>query len=145
MRNLRIRTNRRRNGFTLIELLLVLMILVLLATLVVPRFVGQSADAKVKASVAQIGMFKTALNMFNTNVGRFPTTEEGLNALIEQPSDASGWKGPYLDSRKLPKDPWGNQYQYAYPASHSNDYDLWSNGPDKQSGTQDDVTNWSDE
>jgi general secretion pathway protein G len=121
----------------------VLTILALLAGLVVPKLIGQSAEAKVKDTVAQIALFKSALELFQSNCDRYPTTEEGLNALIQQPNDAPGWK-KVLDSNHVPNDPWGNPYQYSCPGTHNADgYDIWSYGPDKQPGTADDITNWS--
>jgi len=148
MRNYMSRMDRRflggiaARGFTLIELLLVLTILALLAGHVVPKFLKQSADAKIKDTIVQVGLFKDALGLFHANCDRYPTTEEGLNALVQQPADATGWKGPYLD--RVPADPWGSPYQYSCPGTHNTDeFDVWSYGPDKQPGTADDITNWS--
>ena len=150
MRNYMSWTDRRSlgglaaRGFTLIELLLVLVILGLLATIVVPRFVGQSKDAKIKVAITQIDSFKTALNTYEVKCGAFPTTEEGLRGLIEAPASAKDWSGPYLDSNNVPNDPWGNPYQYTCPGqNNANGYDIWSSGPDGQSGTADDINNWS--
>jgi general secretion pathway protein G len=150
MRNYMSRTDRRSSGgiaargFTLIELLLVLVILGLLATIVVPRFVGQSKDAKIKVAITQIDSFKTALNTYEVKCGGFPTTEEGLRGLIEQPSSAKEWSGPYLDSSNVPNDPWGKPYHYTCPGqNNSNGYDISSDGPDGLPGTGDDIDNWS--
>lgn len=131
-------------GFTLIELLLVLVILAVLATLVIPRFAGQGKKAKITGAIGDIAGFKIALGMFESNCGRFPTTEEGLAALVTQPGDVKGWAGPYLDKLSVKPDPWGNPYQYRYPGQHGVDYDLWSYGPDLADGGDDDIDNWSE-
>src|ERR1700759_4389866 len=99
------RTNSR-NAFTLIELLLVLVILAILAAVVVPKFTGRTEQARDAAAEGGHSGLKTELNAFETDCGRFPTTEEGLGALIEKPGDLSGWKRPYLE--KMPTDPWGH-------------------------------------
>jgi general secretion pathway protein G len=132
-----------RRGFTLIELLLVMMILATLAALVVPKFTGQAEKAKITAATTDIANIGVALNAFEVHCGRFPTTEEGLRALLEQPSNANGWQGPYLE-KGLPKDRWGNPYQYRFPGQHNvNGFDLYSFGPDGQDGGGDDIDNWT--
>jgi general secretion pathway protein G len=127
----------RRHGFTLIELLLVLAILAILAGLVVPKFVGQTEKARISGAKADISMIKTALNMFEQDTGRFPTSEEGLNALVEKPGDVQGWTKPYLE--KVNRDPWQHPYVYRCPGSGSKDFDLFSCGPDGHEGGGDDV------
>jgi len=146
----RISRKRRRRGFTLTELLIVLAILVMLVALVVPQFLGASKEADLNATKTQIGLFKGPLNQYHIHTKDFPTTEQGLQALITPPSDAddatvSGWKGPYLDTDVMPKDPWGNEYQYAYPPERGTGArpDIWSWGPDKEDGTEDDICSWS--
>jgi general secretion pathway protein G len=130
-------------AFTLIELLLVLVILGVLAALVVPKFTGTSKRAKIQAADAQINAnFKTALKMFETDCDRFPTTDEGLNALIVQPSNAKGWTHSYLDAASVPNDPWGNPYVYRCPGTHGLDYDLYSTGPDGTDSSGDEINNW---
>ncbi len=138
--------NRKfRNGFTLIELLLVLVILAVLATVVVPKFTKRSEQARLTAAQTDISNMEVALDAFEIDTGRYPTTSEGLDALYEQPSDADGWRGPYLKKR-APRDPWGNEYIYEQPGRENQyGYDLSSAGPDKNSGTDDDVKNWSDD
>ncbi len=138
--------NRKfRNGFTLIELLLVLVILAVLATVVVPKFTKRSEQARLTAAQTDISNIEVALDAFEIDTGRYPTTSEGLDALYEQPSDTDGWRGPYLKKR-APKDPWGNDYIYVQPGQENEyGYDLSSAGPDKSSGTDDDVKNWSDD
>lgn len=134
---------RAAQGFTLIELLLVVAILAILASVVVPRLTGSTQKAKVSAAKTQVANFEGALNMFEIDCGRFPTTEEGLRALVEQPPSAKDWKsGGYLPKQTIPVDPWGNAYQYSSPGKHNKDYDLWSVGPDGQDGSEDDVKNW---
>jgi general secretion pathway protein G len=135
-------------AFTLIELLLVLVILGVLAALVVPKFTGTSKRAKEQAANTQINSnFKTALSAFEIDCGRFPTTDEGLNALIVQPSNAKGWTHAYLDALTVPNDPWGNPYVYRCPGTHRTDsYDLYSTGADGADGTDsagDNINNWT--
>jgi len=151
------RSNRTaRNAFTLVEMLIVLAILVGLAALVVPRLLGTQKKADVNSAKAQIGMVKGCLQSFHLDMKRFPTTEEGLNALIApitggaegaETVAAPNWGGPYTESGELPSDPWGNPYQYAYPPTHSKgDFpDIWSMGPDGQDNTEDDVCSWTRE
>jgi len=137
---------KSRKAFTLIELMLVLVILATLAAIVTPRLTGQSKKAKVIATQTQIADFGTALDAFEIDVGRYPTTVEGLRALVERPtSEGDGWQGPYLKSN-IPLDRWGNEYQYRCPGQYNQDgYDLYSYGPDGKLGGDDDVTNWSED
>jgi general secretion pathway protein G len=134
----------RHQGFTLVELLLVLVILSVLAVVVVPKFAGRSQQARVTAAQTDIAALETALGLFEVDCGRFPTTEEGLQALIQQPADLDSWKGSYLTRAGLPKDRWGNPYVYRCPGQHNNSYDLYSFGPDGQEGGGDDIDNWSE-
>ena len=126
-------------GFTLIELLVVLVILGILAAVVVPNLVGKTEKAKVAAAKADISNLGGALNNFEVENGRFPSSEEGLQALVEKPGDLPNWKHSYID--KLPPDPWGHPYVYRYPGTNTTDYDLYSLGPDGREGG-DDITNW---
>lgn len=103
---------RRSGGFTLIELLVVLAILTLLAGLVGPRVLGQLGGAKSKTAAVQIADLEKSLELFKLDVGRFPTTEEGLQALLAKPTTVSGWNGPYIKG-SVPNDPWGKPYKYA--------------------------------
>jgi len=139
------RTPRRPvRGFTLIELLLVLVILTVLAALVVPKFTRRSEQAKITAAKTDIARMGVVLAAFEVDCGRYPTSEEGLRALLEQPANAQGWMGPYLE-RGMPKDPWGNPYLYRCPGQNNlNGYDLYSFGPDGQDGSGDDIDNWSE-
>lgn len=131
-------------GFTLIELLLVVAILSILAAVVLPRFSGKTKQANIAAAKTTISSISTALGNFEVDCGRFPTTDEGLNALVQQPNDAQNWnKAGYLD-KAVPKDPWGHDYVYRCPGQHNpNGFDLYSFGPDGQDGTEDDITNWT--
>lgn len=133
-------------GFTILELLLVLVILSVLAGIVASRFTGQSQAARVKAAQTQLSTFKLALNRFEIDVGRYPSTSEGLQALVAAPADASkSWKGPYIDSDKVPADQWDNPWNYRQPGQRRSDgFDLWSNGPDGREGGGDDIANWSE-
>jgi len=140
----------RRQGFTLVEVLIVLAILVMLVALVVPRFLGARKKADIQTAQTQIGLLRGALERYALDTKDFPTTEQGLQALLTPPSDAddstvSGWDGPYLDKDAIPKDPWGNEYQYAYPPERgTGDFpDIWSFGPDKEDGTEDDICSWT--
>ncbi|MBN1360557.1 MAG: type II secretion system major pseudopilin GspG [Sedimentisphaerales bacterium] len=134
----------RHSGFTLIELMLVLVILATLAAVVLPRFTGRSEDAKITAAKTQISQVEVALDAFEIDVGRYPSTAESLRALIQTPTtEADGWHGPYL-RKEVPLDPWGEEYQYRYPGTYNQDgYDLYSTGPDRQLGGDDDITNWT--
>ncbi len=130
-------------AFTLIELLLVLAIVAILAGLVVPKFAHRPEEAKKTGAKADISNIELAIDTFEIDCGRFPTTEEGLRALVEPPSNANGWHGPYLN-RGVPSDPWGTPYVYRYPGQHNvNGYDLYSFGPDMAEGGGDDIDNWS--
>ncbi len=132
-------------GFTLIELMVVVVILGLLAAFVAPKFFGKMSTAKLKAAKVQIEMFGTALDAFRLDVGRYPTTEEGLKALREKPSGVDKWEGPYLP-KEIPEDPWGNGYVYRSPSEHG-DFEIVSYGLDKAEGGEgenQDVVSWKD-
>ena len=134
-------TARRRAeaGFTLIELMVVIVIIGMLAAIVVPRFMGAASKAAQTTARAQINSFRTALQFYKLENVRYPSTAEGLEALIK---NAAG-KNYLQDSETIPKDPWGNDYQLAAPGTHNpNGVDIWSNGPDGVPGTADDVGNW---
>jgi general secretion pathway protein G len=131
-------------AFTLIELLLVITIISVLAAVIVPRFFGRSREARVVAARQMIvGTFGVAIDMFEQDTGRYPTTDEGLAVLIQDPQ-VNNWRGPYLKSATVPEDPWGNSYRYTYPSELTASrtlYDIVSAGPDGAFGNEDDVTN----
>ncbi len=129
LRNSLDRTNRR--GFTLVELLVVMIIIGLLAALVGPRIFPKLGKGKQSAAKAQIELFGQALDQFRLDVGRYPSTQEGLNALVTNPG-VDNWDGPYL-KKGLPNDPWGKPYNYQSPGTHG-DYDILSYGRDGSPG-----------
>ncbi len=158
---------RDARGFTLMEMLVVLGILAMLMALVVPRILGTQGKADIAATKIQIKSLTECLKHYKFDMKEFPSTDQGLKALIEKPSDLSDdkadrWDGPYVDGKELPKDPWGHEYQYEYPPTHgssdsassssadstkaaTNDYpDIWSFGPDGEDGTDDDIKSWTE-
>jgi general secretion pathway protein G len=133
-----------RRGFTLIELLVVLAILALLAGLVGPQVMNALSDSKTKTAKLQIEDFGAGLDLFTLDVGRYPTTEEGLQALVSDVGGIKKWNGPYLKKSLIPQDPWGNDYQYRYPGEYGT-YDLFSLGADNSEGGEgeaQDVVSW---
>lgn len=138
------RRTRFHGGFTLIELMVVMVILGLLAALVVPKMFGKIGKAKQKTAFVQIELFGTALDSLSLDTGRYPTTSEGLQALITQPGEMEEWDGPYLKKMEIPLDPWGKPYHYEAPGSHG-DYDLFSFGADNAEGGEgknQDIVSW---
>jgi general secretion pathway protein G len=134
---------RNRAGFTLLELLVVMVILGLLVGYVAPRYFSQVGKSEIKATQAQIGAFEKALDTYRLDVGRYPSTEQGLAVLVNRPENEPKWNGPYLQ-KAVPSDPWGKAYQYKSPGEHG-EYDLYSFGKDGQpggSGEAADITNW---
>jgi general secretion pathway protein G len=134
---------RKEKGFSLIELLIVMVILGLLAALVAPKMFGKTDKAKQNAAQTQISFFESGLDTFRLDVGRFPTTEEGLQALRVSPDGDEKWEGPYLP-KEVPLDPWGNPYVYRYPGEHGY-YDIISYGADGLpggEGVNTDIVNW---
>ncbi len=133
----------RLHAFTLVEMLLVLVILAVLAAIVIPKFSGRSQQAKETAAKSQISSIEMALDAFEVDTGFYPSGNNGLNALIDPPSNAPNWRGPYL-KKGVPLDPWGNPYAYSYPGRNNPaGYDLMSMGPDGRAGGDDDITNWA--
>jgi general secretion pathway protein G len=135
------RSARRRAGFTLMEVLLVLAILVILGSMVTYYFVGAQKKAYARAAQSQIGMFERMMTDYRLDVGTYPTTSQGLEALRTAPTElanANKWGGPYV-SKAIPLDPWGNPYQYELV--DADNFRVWSWGPDAQDGTGDEVSN----
>lgn len=130
-------------GFTLLELLVVMVIIGLLAGYVGPRFFSQIGKSEVNTARAQIDAFGKALDQYRLDVGRYPATEQGLQALMAAPAGERRWAGPYL-KKAVPDDPWGQPYQYRNPGEHG-EYDIVSLGADGQpggEGTAADIGNW---
>jgi len=139
------RPRQREKGFTLIEMLIVMVILGLLAALVGPRMFGKVGKSRQKAAKAQISLFETTLDTYRLDTSRYPTTEQGLQALRTKPGGVERWDGPYLP-KDVPVDPWGHAYQYRSPGEHG-EYDIISFGADGTSGGEgenEDVVNWKD-
>lgn len=134
----------RSAGFTLLELLVVMTIIGLLAGYVGPKFFAHIGKSEIKAARAQIDGFEKALDQFRLDMGRYPSTEEGLAALMNKPAGDTGkWSGPYL-KKAVPNDPWGKPYQYVQPGEHG-EFDLYSFGKDGQpggTGEAADIVNW---
>lgn len=137
------RQKNRHAGFTLLELLVVLVIIGLLVGYVGPRYFSQVGKSEVKAARAQIRALEDSLDQYRLDVGHYPSNEQGLGALSVPPAGEARWQGPYL-KKAVPKDPWGNPYQYRYPGEHG-EVDLFSFGKDGQpggAGDAADIANW---
>ena len=134
------RRSYREGGFTLVELLVVLAILGMLAALVGPQVLNQLGGAKSKSAAIQIRDFEQALELYKLDVGRFPRESDGLEALVQQPSGAKGWNGPYL-KKDVPDDPWGNPYEYDVSGSNVTVTSLGADGRSGGSGEDADVSN----
>jgi general secretion pathway protein G len=131
-------------GFSLIELLVVLAILGLLAGLVGPQVMKFLGGSKTKTAKLQIEDLSTALDLYHLEVGNYPSSSEGLDALVEKPADASNWNGPYLRKKQVPKDPWGHDFHYNQPGQHG-PFDIYSLGSDNVEGGDgeaQDVVSW---
>jgi general secretion pathway protein G len=140
--------HRKQAGFTLIELMVVVVIIAILAGLVIPRFMGETDKAKQAKTKMQIESLESALKMYKLDNGSYPTTEQGLKALVETPTVGNlpkNWRqGGYLEKGKVPKDPWDHEYVYVSPGSHG-DFDLSSLGADGEPGGEEfdkDINNW---
>jgi general secretion pathway protein G len=141
------RVRGRASGFTLIEIMVVVVIIGLLAAVIVPTVVSKVDEAKVSKAKADIQSLETALTMYRLDNSKYPTSDQGLTALVTQPTDPSikHWRpGGYL--QRVSKDPWGNDYQYVIPGSHGKEYDLFSLGADGAPGGEGidaDIGNWN--
>ncbi len=132
--------SRRASGFTLIELLVVIVILAILAAVVIQRVSHRTEDARQGKSISDVKTIDGALEMYKLDTGNYPSSEEGLAALITNGSNNPKWNGPYIKGG-LPNDGWGHPYIYKCPGEHG-EYDVVSAGPDGQPGTADDIGNW---
>jgi general secretion pathway protein G len=144
-RDERLVSRRNARGFTLLEILVVLAIIGLVAGLAISKVGGIFDGAKIKTAQLFVNTsVKTPLTTYKIHMSDFPSTAEGLQVLATAPSQrADRWMGPYIEGNKVPTDPWDEPYQYAYPGTRNKgSYDIWSKGPDKQSGTEDDIGNW---
>jgi len=133
-----------QTGFTLLELLVVLGIIAMLAGIVGPQVMKHMGESKTKAAKVQIADLAATLDMYKLDLGRYPTSDEGLQALVESPENAKRWNGPYLQKVKVPVDPWQNEYHYAAPGEHGK-FDLFSYGADGKEGGEgedQDVVSW---
>jgi len=135
--------SKTREAFTLLELLLVVIIIGILAAVAIPNLAGRSQEARIVAARQEItGTLGIALDMFEQDTGSYPTTEQGLEALVTAPVGVVSWRGPYVKAVVVPKDPWGNPYQYTFPSpTYPGLYELVSGGPDGALGTEDDISN----
>jgi general secretion pathway protein G len=139
---------RTQAGFTLIEIMVVVVILAILASIVAPQIINRIDDAQIAKAKQDIRMYETALDLFRVDNFRYPSTEQGLEALVRQPADPTirNWKqGGYVKGG-VKKDPWGNDYQYIYPGTRGGEYDLFTLGADGQPGGEGvnaDIGNWA--
>jgi general secretion pathway protein G len=132
-------------GFTLVEMLVVITIIGLIMALVAPRVLNYLSESKTKAAKIQIESFGSALDLYYLDEGRYPTSSEGLAALVDRPGNSATWNGPYLKGDVVPADPWGHPYVYHSPSEHG-PYDIVSYGSDGQeggTGTASDITSWT--
>jgi general secretion pathway protein G len=152
MGSISLRTDRRQylarqaeQGFTLVEMLVVISIIALVMGLVGPRVLNYLTESKIKAAKIQIESIEGALDLYYLDAGRYPTTSEGLSALVQRPGSDAGWSGPYLKASVVPTDPWGTPYVYQSPGQHGA-YDIISYGAGKQeggTGAEANITSWS--
>jgi general secretion pathway protein G len=135
---------RRQGGMTLMEILVVLVLIGVVLGIVGSNFIGRGEKAKADAAKIEIGQIAQSLDLYKLEVGRYPTTQEGLKALLEAPAGVGNWNGPYWKKNTVPKDPWGNEYRYTAPGQHG-PYDILSLGADGREGgdsTNKDIASW---
>jgi len=135
---------RRQRGMTLIEILVVLVLIGIVMGVVAGNFIGRGEEAKRKAAKIEIEQIGQTLDLYKLETGRYPTTQEGLQALISAPAGVNNWNGPYWKKSTVPKDPWGNEYKYASPGQHGA-YDIYSYGADGKEGgdgANKDINSW---
>jgi general secretion pathway protein G len=132
----RARAHQRQRGFTLVEMLVVITIIGMIMGLIGPRVLGYMSESKVKTAKIQLQSFGSALDLFYLDAGRYPSSAEGLSALVRPASGVSGWNGPYLKGGVVPNDPWNNPYVYRSPGEHA-PYEIISYGADGQEGGSD--------
>lgn len=140
---------RRRGGFTLIEVLIVLAIVLALSAIVGLALFQRQDQAETQLAEQELNTLERAMRMFRLDFGRYPNEEEGLEVLwdseaLDADADEAKWTGPYLEE-PIPTDRWDNEWGYRAESEHGNEYDLWSNGPDGEEGTEDDITSWTEE
>ena len=136
--------SKAQSGCTLLELLVVLGIIAMLAGIVGPQVMKHLGESKTKAAKVQVEDFSAALDMYKLDMGKYPTSDQGLQALIEAPEGSKRWNGPYLRKAKTPADPWQNGYHYASPGAHGK-FDLFTYGADDKEGGEgedQDINNW---
>jgi len=136
---------KQSDGFTLVEIMVVLVVIGILAAAIIPQFIGTTQDAKVSTAKASVAELESALGRFYVNMDRYPSNEEGLNALVVAPTgEEKKWRGPYVNQVRT--DPWGNPFQYRAPGvHHATSFDLWSRGADGADGGEgeaSDIGNW---
>jgi general secretion pathway protein G len=139
-----LRPSRDARGFTLLELMVVLLILAMLAAIAAPRVTKYLRQAKTQTAKIQVEALSAAVDSFHLDTGRFPSSSEGLNSLLEKPADGSNWDGPYVKKKDSLMDPWGHPYLYRYPGQHG-DYDVYTLGADQREGGEGDardIGNW---
>ena len=135
----------KKQGFTLIEIMLVVIIIGVLLAMVAPNLAGKSEKARITAAKSDIeSNLSSSLDLYELDIGRYPTTEQGVPALITGPQGVNNWNGPYLKKKKIPQDPWKHDYVYVFPGTHNKDgYDLSSLGKDGVESA-DDIVNWEE-
>jgi len=129
-------------GFTLVEMLVVISIIALIMALVGPRVLNFLAESKTKAAKIQIASLESALDLYALDTGQYPSSSDGLDALMHRPSGVTSWSGPYLKGNEVPNDPWGKPYIYRSPGEHG-PYDIVSYGPKGQEGGTAEINSWS--